>query len=180
MKHKATIFLTLLITFYTFSQKKKENKDLNYSKRESEKIYVGFEKLNMFINEKTKTYSNIETDKPKNKWFHKYSLRIKKDSVFLDKRAIIRNGKETYYSESDGGFYYYRGIIITKNNEKIIELTEMECDYCAKLIAKEGEKPIEPKKIYGRISKNGIEIDNIKFDKIEYNKLKLGSEYRKN
>ena len=37
---------------------------------------------------KTKTYSNVETDKPKNKWFHKYSLRIKKDSVFLDKRAI--------------------------------------------------------------------------------------------
>ncbi|MBC7439105.1 MAG: hypothetical protein H7250_03860 [Flavobacterium sp.] len=179
MKFKIINLLVLLVTILSFSQNKKSNKKLNFSNYENEKTFVAVEKNNMFFDNISKSYSNVETGNPKKKWFNKFRLRIIKDSVFLDKTTIIRNGKDEFSSESDGGFYYFRGILKKSKNEKLIELTEMECDYCPKLIVEKGVKPIEQKKIYGKITKNGIEIENIKFTEIEYYKLKLGSEYRK-
>ena len=160
-----------------YSQQKKEISI--YAKKKEQKIYIGFKKLNGDFNEKTKKYSSYDENNPNDIWYNKYKLKIIGDSVFVDRSAIFKRGKETFSSASDGGFYFYKGIVHKENNKKIIELEEYDCDYCPKLVVKEGEIPPKPKILIGEITKNGIKIENILFKDIEYSEFRLQSEYRR-
>lgn len=103
-------------------------------------------------------------------------LKIKNDSVFLDRIPISKIGKETLYSSSDGGFYYYKRIVIKENNQTKIELTEVGCDYCPTLVSKNENEKSPKRKLYGKITSEGIEINNVKINEIEYSEFLLRSE----
>jgi len=66
----------------------------------------------------------------KRKWYHLTRMRVKDDSVFVDQSPIGIHKKDTMYSASDGGFYYYRGTISKMSQGWIISLQMVSCDYC--------------------------------------------------
>ncbi len=153
--------LYIFLFFLTFS----------CSKTNEEIIYVGFEPI-MIFEDQIGNKTNIEKGNPEKKWFYKNTLKIKNDSVYLDRITINVIGNDTLHSASDGGFYYYKGIKI--NNQSRIELTEISCDYCPETISKSGKKII--RKLNGKITKNGIEINNIKFKETKTSNYILRSE----
>ena len=163
---KINYFIFLIISTLSFSQTKKEI------------IFIGYRPLLMFEDKNGKS-TNTDNENPKKKWFNMYELKIKNDSVFLDKTAIIRVGKEVLTSESDGGKYYFKGIVFEENGQNKIELTQIDCDYCPRRIPKHKGEIITKNKLYGKITKTGIVIDNIKFNEIEYSNISLISETQK-
>lgn len=146
------------------------------SQTSKEKLFVGYEPImwNKDINGKE---TNEDFENPNKKWFHKNLLKINKDSVYLDRVPISKIGKKTLHSASDGGFYYYSGIVKTENGQKVIELTEISCDYCPELVSENSREVIQKRKLFGKITNNVIEINNVKFSDIEYTERKLTSEY---
>jgi len=64
------------------------------------------------------------------KLFHLGYLKIKGDSVFLDQSPIFVYKKDTTYSASDGGFYYYSGTLTKADKTVSFDLKELFCDYC--------------------------------------------------
>ena len=146
------------------------------SQTSKEKLFVGYEPI-MWNKDKNGKETNEDFENPNQKWFHKNLLKVKQDSVYLDRVPISKIGKKTLYSSSDGGFYYYRGIVKTENGQKLIELTEISCDYCPELVSENPKEVIQKRKLFGKITKNGIEINNVKFFDIEYSNRKLTSEY---
>ncbi|MEY2922146.1 MAG: hypothetical protein RL108_768 [Bacteroidota bacterium] len=150
-------FVFIIISTLCFSQKRKY------------KTYIGFEPI-MWYKDKNGNDTNAEPDNPEKKWFHKNIIRIKKDSIFLKRIPVIRIGNKTFYSASDGGFYYYKGIIIKKNNEIKIDLTEINCDYCPTEVSENKNEIIPKRKLYGMITENGIVINNVIINKIEFSK----------
>ncbi|NMH27853.1 hypothetical protein [Flavobacterium silvaticum] len=152
---KSYCFIFLVVSISGFSQLSKE------------KIHVGYEPISL--------NPDKDSGHPKQKWFHKYMLKIKKDSVFVDKIPVSVIGKDTLHSESDGGFYYYKGTLVRQENQVKIELTETGCEYCPVEVLAKDEK-IQPQKRYGKITENEIEIDGVKLDKTEYSEYLLRSE----
>ena len=148
---------------------------LSFSQTTKQKTYVGYEPI-MWNKDKDGNETNTDSENPKQKWFHKNILLIKNDSVFLDRIPVSKIGKKTLYSSSDGGFYYYKGIIIKDNNQTKIELTEIGCDYCPVEISKNKNEIIPKRKLYGKITKEGLEINNVKLSEIEYSEFLLRSE----
>jgi len=151
---------------------------LSFSQRAKEKTYVGYEPI-MWNTDKNGNETNTDIKNPKQKWYHKNILKIKKDSVFLDRIPVSKIGNKTLYSESDGGFYYYKGIIIKENNQVKIELTEITCDYCAVEVLENNKEIIIKRKLYGEITNEGITINNVKINETEYLEYSLRSEYLK-
>ena len=160
---KIYCFIFLTVSTLSFSQTKKE------------KNYVGYEPI-MWNKDKDGNETNTDFENPKQKWFHKNILIIKNDSVFLDRIPVSKIGKKILYSSSDGGFYYYRGIVKTENGQKIIELTEISCDYCPELVSENPKEVIQKRKLFGKITEEGIEINNVKINEIEYSQFLLRSE----
>ena len=130
----------------------------------------------MWNKDKDGNETNYDFENPKQKWYHKNILKIKNDSVFLDRIPISKIGKKTLYSSSDGGFYYYKGIVIKENNQTKIELTEVGCDYCPTLVSKNENEKSPKRKLYGKITSEGIEINNVKINETEYSEFLLRSE----
>ncbi len=64
------------------------------------------------------------------KTYHLGDLKIIGDSAFLDQNPISIYKKDTLYSASDGGFYYYSGTVQRKDTTITIDLKELFCDYC--------------------------------------------------
>ncbi len=155
--------LYIFLFFLTFS----------CSKTNKEIIYVGFEPIMIFEDQNGKK-TNIDNENPEKKWFYKNTLKIKNDSIYLDRITINVIGNDTLHSSSDGGFYYYKGIRIEINNQTRIELTEISCDYCPETISKSGKKI--NRKLNGKITENGIEINDIKFKETKTSNYILRSE----
>ncbi|MFT3796603.1 hypothetical protein [Flavobacterium sp.] len=88
---------------------------LDIPQKNAEKTFIGYEKICWQKNEKD-TCENYLNEIPSQKWYHENILKIRNDSVFLDKNPISKVGKKTYYSASDGGFYYYSGVIKRTNS----------------------------------------------------------------
>ena len=148
---------------------------LSFSQTTKQKTYVGYEPI-MWNKDKDGNETNTDSENPKQKWFHKNILLIKNDSVFLDRIPVSKIGKKTLYSSSDGGFYYYKGIIIKDHNQTKIELTEIGCDYCPVEVSINKNEIIPKRKLYGKITEEGIDINNVKLTEIEYSEFLLRSE----
>jgi hypothetical protein len=74
--------------------------------------------------------SYIDPAKPLYKWYHLSKLTFKVDSVYLEQSPIAIYKKDTIFSTSDGGFYYYAGTIKTYKGQTFADLTLISCDYC--------------------------------------------------
>ncbi len=68
-----------------------------------------------------KTYS--DSAKPLYKWYHLSELTFKSDSVYLEQSPIAIYKKDTVFSASDGGFYYYAGTIKNYKGQTFADLT---------------------------------------------------------
>ena len=129
-------------------------------------------------------YNGITTDPAypgkKFKSFHSVYLKIKGDSVFLDKNPIIVYEKDTTYSASDGGFYYYSGTLQNNDTTIIFNLKELFCDYCSVLIKTKaaGTKKIvkKTKRIKAHLTEKGLIIEGHLYAKRAEN-IPLRSEY---
>ena len=75
-----------------------------------------------------KNYS--DSTKPHYKWYHLSQLTFKVDSVYLEQSPIAIYKKDTVFSASDGGFYYYAGTIEKYKGQTIANMTLTSCDYC--------------------------------------------------
>jgi hypothetical protein len=148
---------------------------LSFSQIIKNKTFVGYEPI-MWNKDKDGNETNVDFENPKQKWYHKNILRIKNDSVFLDRIPVSKIGKKTFYSSSDGGFYYYKGKLTKENSQTKIELTEIGCDYCAVQVSENKNEIIPKKKLYGKITEEGIEVNNVKITEIEYSEFLLISE----
>ena len=111
-------------------------------------------------------YDRITTDPayPGKKFtaFHIGYLRIKSDSIFLDQMPIFVYNKDTSYSVSDGGFFYWRGTKNKNDTAVLINLTEYYCDYCGILVRTnaEGKEEFYPrtKQLIARLTSEGLLI----------------------
>ena len=83
---------------------------LSFSQKTKEKAFVGYEPI-MWNKDKDGNETNTDFENPKQKWYHKNILKIKNDSVYLDRIPVSKIGKQVLYSSSDGGFYYSSIII---------------------------------------------------------------------
>jgi hypothetical protein len=93
-------------------------------------IYIGFEEMCRTLeNGKKECYT--DPSQPRRKWFRLTHLKITGDSAFADQSPVSIHKKDTLYSSSDGGFYYYTGIVIRKEATIFIDLKFDKCDYCA-------------------------------------------------
>lgn len=88
-------------------------------------LYVGYEKIGI-----------LDEGNPEMIWFHQTFIKIKTDSVFIEQVPINIYKKDTLYSSSDGGFYYFKGIINEYKDEAKISVKEIRCDYCGTEIKK--------------------------------------------
>ena len=65
---------------------------------------------------------------------------------------------------------------IKENNQTKIELTEIGCDYCPVQVTENKNEIIPKRKLYGKITEEGIEVNNVKITEIEYSEFLLRSE----
>lgn len=103
--------LTLLTTFYL---------TLAFGQLRPKGTFIGLEPM--------KNYS--DSSKPNHKWYHLSILTFQGDSVFLEQSPVAIYKRDTVYSASDGGFYYYAGIIEKYQGKTIADFTLKYCDYC--------------------------------------------------
>jgi hypothetical protein len=110
----------------------------------------------------------IDEARPKWKWYHTTILKFSGDSVFVEQSPILVHKKDTLYSASDGGFYYYSGTV-TRNNENTVtlDLTETNCDYCGVLTKKQEDGTLlvvkRTKHFIATVTTNGMIINGQKF-----------------
>lgn len=108
----------------------------------SVKTYVGLEELGCYTNSKGEKECYIDSSIPNYKWFRLSTIRLQKDSVFLDQSPVAIFNSDTIYSVSDGGFYYYKGKYEDLKDSLILRLAIDHCDYCP--------VPLKPGKDYGK------------------------------
>jgi hypothetical protein len=107
---KKTI-LTFLTAFYL---------TLSFGQFKTQGSFIGLEPM--------KNYS--DPSKPNYKWYHLSVLTFQGDSVFLEQSPVAIYKKDTVFSASDGGFYYYVGTIEKYQGKTISDMTLKSCDYC--------------------------------------------------
>jgi hypothetical protein len=151
----------------------------SFNQQADEKTYSALEKI-CWKTDDSGNCDNSDLLNKEQKWFHENILKIRGDSVFLDKTPINKIGNKTYYSASDGAFYYYRGKIFRNEQNKIV-LTEISCDYCAQPVEKnaDGTYTKITRRLYGKVVGDQIEIEGLKYNLIQNRKEKLLSEYIK-
>jgi len=116
--------------------------------------YIGFESIGKISD--------------KGNWYHMNHLLIKGDTVLLYKQPIQIVKKDTLYSVSDGGFYYYRGNFFENDNKLQVSFSLTECDYCLlELIVDSitGQKSLKPVILNFIVENN----EKLIFKSIEYN-----------
>ena len=127
--------------------------------------YVGLEEMCRVENGKKECY--IDPARPKRKWYHLTRIRIKGDSAWFAQNPISVYKKDTLYSASDGGFYYYRGTVIKTDSTVVLDLKEDHCDYCAVPveIKPDGTRGIKKRtlKYTGRLKAGGFVINGYLF-----------------
>lgn len=133
--------------------------------QESESLFLGYEKIGILDESNTGIL-----------WLRETLIKFKNDSVFIDQNPISVNKKDTLYSSSDGGFYYFQGIK-TENLNKIKILTkEIACDYCPTEMKRNSEGKFEKidreKNFEAEKIPNGLKAHEIIFKKIKNRKLR--------
>jgi len=102
---------------------------LAYGQGSLDGTYVGLEEKCWTLKSgKKECYSDPSS--PKRKWYNLTYIKIKGDSVFADQSPISIYKKDTVYSASDGGFYYFKGTVIRTDSVATIHLKFLTCDYC--------------------------------------------------
>ena len=131
--------------------------------------YIGLEEMCTLDSHGQKECYN-DPSKPKYKWYHLTTLKIEGDSAFLEQSPIAIFNKDTLYSGSDGGYYYYSGAI-KRTTETIItiSLTETSCDYCGELMKELSDgtfiREYRTKQYLAKIDSNGLLINSYLFKK---------------
>lgn len=143
--------------------------------------YIGVEeKCYTDSNGKKECYT--DSSKPKWKWYNLCKLKIKGDSVFLDQSPIAIYRKDTSFSTSDGGFYYYSGTLSKVDTAMNIKLTELYCDYCGVQMKRSADgtrqRVKRTKQWTAKILKEGIVINGYLLRKIKLEE-DLNSEHPK-
>ena len=133
--------------------------------QETESLFLGYEKIGILDESNTGIL-----------WLRETLIKFKNDSVFIDQNPISVNKKDTLYSSSDGGFYYFQGIK-TENLNKIKILTkEIACDYCPTEMKRNSEGKFEKidreKNFEAEKIPNGLKSHEIIFKKIKNRKLR--------
>ena len=151
-----TLFFILILV--SCNSKKIDSKN-------SETLFLGYEKIGI-----------LNESNPEMVWFYETLIKFKNDSVFIDQNPISVNKKDTLYSSSDGGFYYFKGTQ-TENLGKIKILTkEIACDYCPTALKKNSEGNFEKisreKNFEAEKISNGLQIQNQIFKKAKNRKLR--------
>jgi hypothetical protein len=153
MKQTFLFFVAILITTFSVGQS-------NF-----DKTFVGTEKI-CWQKTKKDSCDNSDNFNPKWKWYRLNVLKIKGDSVFLDQSPISIYKKDTSYSASDGGFFYYHGKLTKLTDTTFsINLTEIFCDYCGTPVKKQADGSL--KRIYRtkdylcRLTKDGFWANEI-------------------
>lgn len=126
-------------------------------------LYIGLEEIGTLI----------DPSKPELKWYHLSYLKIEGNSVSLDQRPISIYKKDTAFSTSDGGFYYYSGTLIPTDTTLEINLTESSCDYCGEIMKKNADgtltRQFRIKRYLGKLTNDGILINGYLFTKTNNN-----------
>jgi len=183
MKQLILILAILTITNISFGQLRVDSTYTDYSTREKwlaefekshiDSIYIGFQEICWTNDRGKKECFPYYPKRPKRKWYHETIIAFSGDSVFVKQSPVSISKKDTLYSASDGGFYYYIGTVV-KNNENvvIINLTETYCDYCGILMKKQEDGTYKvsdvkrTKTFVATITAVGLTINNQKFRKI--------------
>lgn len=131
--------------------------------------YEGFIEM-CLIDSKGKKYCYQDPSNKKAKWYHKTLVNIKGDSIFFDQSPVSINRKDTLYSASEGGFYYYKGIIIKTEGPQIAKTILSNCDYCPQEVIFNSETGKEENVVKTKdwkidLAEKGIVIDKIFFRK---------------
>jgi len=105
------------------------------------------------------------------KLYHLGYLKIKGDSIFLDQSPIFVYENDTSYSASDGGFYYYSGILQKIDTTILLNLKELFCDYCGAPVRKKPDGTHEiikrEKHLKGHLTAAGFIIDGYLYSKTQ-------------
>ena len=129
----------------------------------NESLYEGYEKIGV-----------LDESNPEMIWYYQTLIKIKNDSVFIDQYPIMIYDKDTLFSSSDGGFYYFKGII-SKKEEKIFTKL-ISCDYCGIRVKKKSDGTFEivmrEKNFEIKIVSDGLFVDNQLFKKIKNRTLR--------
>jgi hypothetical protein len=148
-------------------------KSNNCNYHNTETLFLGYEKMEGYIDER----------KPEYQWFRKTLIKFKNDSVFIDQSPISINKNDTLKSESDGGFYYYKGIKNENANQIKISTKEISCDFCPTEVKRnsngENVKVKREKNLVAKRVGNNLQIGNDVYKKVKIGKLKLRSEFLK-
>jgi len=95
----------------------------------AEGYYIGMIEMCSIDSSGTKECYTDPAD-PRRKWYHLTKIKLSGDSIFVDQSPVGVRKRDTVYSASDGGFYYYRGTISKKQGGWRIHLKMVSCDYC--------------------------------------------------
>ena len=178
MKRFILILAVLTITNISFGQSHIDSICTEYPTRSKwlalfekahiDSIYSGLQEI-CWNNGKREKQCYTDPTKPKRKWYHLTTIAFSGDSVFVKQSPVSINKKDTLYSASDGGFYYYTGIVIKNNkNVVIINLTETHCDYCTMPTeTQEDGKKVERRKTFiAAITTAGLTINKQQFRRV--------------
>jgi hypothetical protein len=131
--------------------------------------YIGVEEK-CYVGKDGKKDCYNDPSRPKWKWYNLSKMKIKRDSVFLDQSPIAIYKKDTTFSASDGGFYYYGGKLAKVDTVLNIQLTELYCDYCGVQVKRlpDGTTQVvkRTKKWTAKITDKGIVINGCLFRRI--------------
>jgi len=149
-------------------------------KRNINGVYKGLEEICTIDSTGKKVCYGDEIDRKK-KWYYLSVLKIKHGKVFMDQSPVTVYRNDTSYSASDGGFFYYRGSTITRNDSIILNLIELSCDYCGRRIKTNPNgsitKVIETKLLSGHSLNGDLVLNGILFKKMKTD-TSLESEHR--
>ncbi len=142
---KILLFFYLILTSIAISGQSKDG------------IYSGL--LEMCEIDKNGQKDCYDSENPDGKWYHLTYLKIQGEMAYLDMNPILINSKnDTLYSASDGGFFYYKGLVNKAKDSLVLDLVEIYCDNCGEIVEKneKGEWiPVKRKKRITGIYKDG-------------------------
>jgi hypothetical protein len=78
---------------------------------------------------------NTNSDTANRKWYHKVTISVKGEEAKITKEPYYIENDSTYFSKSDGGFYYYSGDIDFDKEDKTFNILSSldSCKFCPRL-----------------------------------------------
>lgn len=123
--------------------------------------YAGLQEMCQTEGKRKSCYT--DPSNPREKWYHLTHIRVDGDSAFVAQDPIGIYKKDTMFSASDGGFYYYKGKVNVNNGQVIFDLRMITCDYCPMPEDSVYRKNWTHKTLTGRILPKGMLINGYLF-----------------